>query len=207
MPADWQAKLLASVLPAAASVTTGDWAQTCEWTGRLAAFYPDDPGVVLALLMNLVRLRPGQALFLSAGRIHAYLHGAGVELMASSDNVLRCGLTAKHIDAPELLRVLDFSTEVVTPLNPGQDGPWSRYPVPIEDFSLNKLTLAPGEIARLHSFGPQILLVTAGEIGIETPTGPALTLARGESAFLAAGQDGTLSGHGELFLASTNIGA
>jgi mannose-6-phosphate isomerase len=210
MPAAWQADLLASVLPAAAAIAArgSDWAAECGWAQRLADFYPGDPGVVLALLMNLVVLRPGEALFLSAGRIHAYLRGAGIELMASSDNVLRCGLTSKHVDGPELLRVLDFGTEDVQPLSATADGPWDRYPVPVEDFTLARLSLVPGAPDEvLDGDGPQILLVTDGTITV-TSSGDetSVQLERGQSAFAAAGRRLVLSGTGELFLATTNLG-
>ncbi|BDH56299.1 hypothetical protein MTP03_12380 [Tsukamurella sp. PLM1] len=75
--------------------------------------YPDDAGVLAALLLNRVVLEPGQALYLAAGNLHAYVSGAAVEVMANSDNVLRGGLTPKHVDVPELLRVLDFTPRTV----------------------------------------------------------------------------------------------
>jgi mannose-6-phosphate isomerase len=81
----------------------------------LAEEYPGDPGIVVSLLLNQVSLSRGEALYLPAGNIHAYLHGVGIELMAASDNVLRGGLTPKHVDVPELLAVLDF-TDAAVPL-------------------------------------------------------------------------------------------
>src|SRR5207237_1529029 len=116
----------------------------------------------LALLMNLVSLKPGEALFLTAGRIHAYLRGAGMEIMASSDNVLRCGLTPKHVDVPELLRVLDFSTDAGRPLQPKSEGVIRWYPVPVEDFSLGELRLADGREVQVDADGPRVLLCTVG---------------------------------------------
>ncbi|CAM5649297.1 hypothetical protein SVIOM74S_01659 [Streptomyces violarus] len=74
----------------------------------IAHHYPGDPGVLAAMLLNHVRLQPGEALYLGAGVPHAYLNGLGVEIMANSDNVLRCGLTPKHVDVPELLRIVRF---------------------------------------------------------------------------------------------------
>ncbi|MEE2046703.1 mannose-6-phosphate isomerase, class I, partial [Nocardiopsis tropica] len=85
----------------------------------LAVRYPGDPGAVASLLLNRVTLGPGQALFLPAGNLHAYLQGTAVEVMASSDNVLRAGLTAKHVDAPELLDVVDFSVLPIPYARPG----------------------------------------------------------------------------------------
>jgi mannose-6-phosphate isomerase len=88
------------------------------WATRLSELYPGDAGVVSALLLNLVRLAPGQAVYLPAGNLHAYLGGMGVEVMASSDNVLRGGLTPKHVNVTELLRVLDFRPLSVPLLEP-----------------------------------------------------------------------------------------
>ena len=85
------------------------YAPSFATVGALAEAYPGDPGIVISLLLNRVRLRRGEALYLPAGNIHAYLAGLGIELMAASDNVLRGGLTPKHIDVPELLDVLDFT--------------------------------------------------------------------------------------------------
>ena len=98
---------------------------TTALAADLAAHYPGDPGVLVALLLNHVRLAPGEAIWMPAGNLHAYLRGAGVEMMAASDNVLRGGLTPKRVDVDELLRVLRF--EVLddpilpsTPVAPGR---------------------------------------------------------------------------------------
>ncbi|HRN30175.1 MAG TPA: mannose-6-phosphate isomerase, class I, partial [Terrimesophilobacter sp.] len=80
--------------------------ETLRLVRNLADDYPGDPGIVLALTLNRVTLRPGDALYVPAGTIHAYLEGLGIELMTASDNVLRGGLTVKHVDVPELLTVL-----------------------------------------------------------------------------------------------------
>ena len=89
----------------------------------LAEAYPGDPGLVISLLLNRVQLRRGEALYLAAGNIHAYLDGLGIELMAASDNVLRGGLTPKHIDVSELLEVLDFTPMPPPRLEPERPGP------------------------------------------------------------------------------------
>jgi len=104
-PQDDRAALIASVLTAARARPDDD---SCALAADLAARYPEDPGVLVALLLNHVRLQPGEAIWMPAGNLHAYLRGAGVELMAASDNVLRGGLTPKRVDVPELLRVLRF---------------------------------------------------------------------------------------------------
>lgn len=111
-----------------------------ELVTRLAAMYPDDPSVVVTLLLNRVTLRPGEALHLTAGNLHAYLGGAGIELMGASDNVVRGGLTEKHVDVDELLRILD-TTPLAEPVMKaaGQSG---RYPLPEAGCAL--LRIEPG---------------------------------------------------------------
>jgi mannose-6-phosphate isomerase len=206
MPEAHRIEMQASVVPACAAVAEARsaWSAECGWTGRLAEAYPADAGVILALLLNLVGLKPGEALFLSAGRIHAYLRGAGVEIMASSDNVLRCGLTPKHVDVAELLKVLDFTTEPARPLQPASDGTIRWYPVPIEDFSLGELRLADGDKVQLPADGPRILLCTEGSFTI-TASQDVQALARGGSVFVPADAAITVSGAGQLFVARTNL--
>lgn len=111
----------------------------------IAHHYPGDPGVIAALLLHHVRLQPGEALFLGAGVPHAYLDGLGVEIMANSDNVLRCGLTPKHVDVPELLRIVRFEAGDPGVLRPeaGPDGE-ELYETPIDEFRLSRHVLAEG---------------------------------------------------------------
>src|SRR5678815_178521 len=90
--------------------TVPDFARELAWAARIGELYPGDPGIVLALALNLVILQPGEALHLPAGNLHAYLEGTGIEIMASSDNVLRGGLPPKCVDVGELSRVLDFTS-------------------------------------------------------------------------------------------------
>jgi mannose-6-phosphate isomerase len=153
----------------------------------VADHYPADPGLLSALLLNHVTLRPGEAMYLGAGVPHAYFHGLGVELMANSDNVLRAGLTPKHIDVPELLAVADFrATEpgiVLAQPVPGQPGE-ELYPVPIDEFRLSRYRL--GEWP-LPTDTPQIVLCTEGRATLVAEDGEELTLAPGESCFIAAG--------------------
>ena len=116
------------------------WQEAAARSLELAERYPGDAGVLAALLLNRVMLAPGEALYLPAGNLHAYLSGAGVELMANSDNVLRGGLTPKHVDVPELLRVLDFDRASRRPCSPGwPTAAWVRYDTPAEEFLLRRL--------------------------------------------------------------------
>ena len=172
----------------------------------LAERYPEDPGVVVSLLLNLIRLRPGQATYLSAGRLHAYLSGVSVEIMATSDNVLRGGLTPKHVDVPELMSVLDLRGAVPEILDGQPDGAgWLRYPTPAVDFALARATL-DGVPVTSEVEGPQILLCTEGALSL-SGAGVPEALGRGQSVFVPAGEPVVLTGTGTLFRAATGLGS
>ncbi|MFF7406018.1 mannose-6-phosphate isomerase, class I [Streptomyces murinus] len=168
----------------------------------LAHHFPGDPGVIAAMLLNHVRLQPGEALFLGAGVPHAYLDGLGVEIMANSDNVLRCGLTPKHVDVPELLRVVRFEAGDPGVLRPeaAPDGE-EVYETPIDEFRLSRYVLAAGGAARdLTRDTPQILLCTAGSVRAgEHELGP------GQSVFVPAGDKAEVSGAGTVFRATVRV--
>ncbi|MHA6760378.1 mannose-6-phosphate isomerase, class I [Streptacidiphilus sp. PAMC 29251] len=171
-------------LPAALAASLGP----CAAVGRA---FPGDPGVIAALLLNFVQLRPGEALYLGAGVPHAYLDGLVVEILANSDNVVRGGLTPKHIDVPELLRIIDFRSAepgVLHPVPvPGSDGEeW--YPTPIDDFRLSCYTLGGTAPAgrRIQGTAPQILLCTEGTAVLTDADDSPVTLRRGESAYVSA---------------------
>jgi mannose-6-phosphate isomerase len=168
----------------------------------LAARYPGDPGAVAALLLNRVTLWPGQALFLPAGNMHAYLQGTAVEVMASSDNVLRAGLTAKHVDAPELLDVVDFSVLPIPYAQPGfLDGRREFRPAAPE-FALHEI--GPGRItAHLPGDGPTVVLALHGTVDLVAEVGEGVTLGRGESVFVQADSGPIkVEGHGHVIAAT-----
>ncbi|MEU9995992.1 mannose-6-phosphate isomerase, class I [Streptomyces sp. NPDC048370] len=165
----------------------------------LAHHYPSDPGVIAAMLLNFVQLQPGEALYLGAGVPHAYLDGLGVEIMANSDNVLRCGLTPKHVDVPELLKIVRFE-----PTDPGVLRPEASpsgeevYDTPIDEFRLSRFVRAEGAAPTdVTATTPQILLAVAGR-----PKAGEVTLAPGESVFVPAGESTELSGTGTVFRAT-----
>jgi mannose-6-phosphate isomerase len=163
----------------------GRWASACAAYAGLAAVYPRDPGVLVALLLNHAVLAEGDALFVAAGVAHCYLHGFATELMASSDNVLRAGLTGKRVNVPELLRVLDFRPGPLRILRPEPDGSEETYPVPVDDFRLSRMRPGAGGI-KLPEPLPQILLCVADTVQLSAPDGTELTLRRGQSAYLSA---------------------
>ncbi|MFB7918723.1 mannose-6-phosphate isomerase, class I [Streptomyces sp. NPDC056061] len=192
--------------PAETAGTVNEAAAAAERLGgdhapyaRIAHHFPGDPGVLAAMLLNYVELQPGEALFLGAGVPHAYLDGLGVEIMANSDNVLRCGLTPKHIDVPELLRIVRFE-----PTDPGVLRPEASpsgeelYETPADEFRLSRFDLSPGaDPVDLTRGTPQILLCTAG-----APKAGTLGLTPGASVFVPAGEKTEVSGTGTLFRAT-----
>jgi mannose-6-phosphate isomerase len=179
-----------------------------EWAllRNLAGLYPGDPGVIAPLYLNLLTLAPGEAIYLPSGVLHAYVYGMGVELMANSDNVLRGGLTPKHIDLKELFRLLLFSPFKPRILRPGvraEAGDRSfrfKYPVPCREFSLS---LIKGGETVFSEKGPSIALVTEGELLIKDRLGnEKLRLKQGESAFIPAGGEELLFSGGYTLYAA-----
>jgi mannose-6-phosphate isomerase len=173
-----------------------------RWGARIGELYPGDVGVVVALLLNLLRLAPGEAIYLPAGNLHAYLEGTGVEIMASSDNVLRGGLTPKHVNVGELMRVLDFTPLRVEPLRAGSLGDERVFETPAREFRLSFFDLHERRI-EVAVNGPEIWLVTAGRVTVTGADASSLELTPGRSAFVSAETVAvTLSGSGRIFRAS-----
>ena len=163
----------------------GRYAEACAAVVRVAADHPGDLGLVALLLMRHEVLRPGQAVFMPAGGLHAYLRGTGIELLANSDNVVRAGLTNKHIDVPELLKLLDPAVSVPV-LSPGvlADGvAWFDTPAP--EFRLYLVDLT-GPALALPGAGPRILLCLEGGCVLRSASDGALELRRGDSCFISA---------------------
>src|SRR6185437_4070426 len=176
---------------------------------RVAKDHPGDIGLVCSLLMNHAVVQPGQALFMGAGGVHAYIRGVGIELMANSDNVIRAGLTPKHIDVPELVRVLDPAVEVpvlaARQVSPGVE----VFDTDVPEFRLSRLTLADGAVLIVPGDGgPRVLLCIEGEASVGCGTEPAarLLLTRGQSCFLGArDMHVRLTGAGTYFPAEVGL--
>lgn len=162
-----------------------------------------DVGILVALLMNLVELQPGEALFLPAGNIHAYLSGLGVEVMAASDNVLRGGLTQKAIDIPELMQVLDFSELTEPRVKPRELARGLvEYPVTVSDFQVFRVEPSGANmLIDLPLRGRAILVCTAGEITISTSQDQTLALRRGQACYFDAANYFSVLGSGTGYLA------
>jgi mannose-6-phosphate isomerase len=209
-------RTVAAVTGAAARASTGSsFAREWQTVGVLAEAYPGDPGVVLSLLLNRISLQQGQALALPAGIMHAYLSGLGIELMSASDNVLRGGLTPKHVDVDELLRVARFEatpTPIVRPESPADGELLFRGPA--DDFVLARIDI--GDAGAVHGVrlagpeqvvlpltGPAIALCLTGGAAIVGAKG-SFTLARGDAVFISPDEEHlTFSGSADIVVATT----
>jgi len=178
-----------------------------DWILRLHQQYPSDMGVLAPAFLNLVVLTPGQAMFLPAGVLHAYLDGTGLELMANSDNVLRGGLTPKHVDVPQLLNVLDFSEmvpEILTPVL--MAGVRERvYPTTANEFTLSVIEIDAENTYSHMPDSAEILLCTQGEAVIcDDESGEeAAVVSQGVSVLIHASADKyTISGEAVIYKAA-----
>ncbi len=197
LPATDAAALVAPVVAACGVPGSDRHADVRAMAAALGERYPGDAGVVTALLLNLVHLKPGEALFLGAGSLHAYLGGTGVEIMANSDNVLRGGLTTKHIDIPTLLEVVDARPIEPVVQRPALVRGIASYDTPVPEFLLDRLDLDGSATVS----GPAILLCTDGAVDAGS-----FSLERGAAAWLSAG-DGIveLRGRGTVYRAGVNL--
>lgn len=172
---------------------------------ELNLLYPHDIGIAISLMMNYVVVQPNQAIQLTAGQIHAYLSGLGVEIMAASDNVLRGGLTPKHIDVQQLQKVLSFEGKDVKPVNGRQlTRGLVAYDQAVEDYLLYRVDVS-GEnlLADLELPEPSIVLCTAGELAVSDSKGERVVLRRGEAAYLEGARLITIAGSGTGFIATS----
>lgn len=170
----------------------------------LAAAYPDDPGVAVALLMRRCALAPGEAAYLPAGTPHAYLSGLAIEVMASSDNVLRGGLTPKHVDVAELLRILDVSADEPQTWRPSAVTGVMTYDPPVDEFTLHIIRSDDQELP-VPGSGPRLVLCLEGKVTARSDGGR-LWMTRGQAAFVSHG-DGrlTLAGRGTVVLVHSRV--
>ncbi len=182
----------------------GDFARTAL---ELNVAFPSDPGILAALLMNRIHLEPGDAVYMHPGTMHAHLSGTAIEVMASSDNVLRGGLTSKHIAVDELVRVVDFSWGAPSIVSGTQTAPsvWD-YPTYCDEFNVWRVEVGDGAPTPLPtSTNARIALVIRGEVVLHNGV-TALPLRQGQAAFLPA-QDARVSatGDAQVFVASTGM--
>ena len=205
---DLLAWLLALDGPAAAALAESA-ARACaaagdedEWSGlrsavaKLGARHPGDAAVAVALLLNHVVLAPGEALFLDSGCLHAYLDGTAVELMADSDNVVRGGLTSKHVNAAALVQIVDGAASEPPVQRPEPAGGLVTYCTAAAEFSLRRLDVDGS--SGLAAAGPAVLLCTEGCVEAN-----GVTLGRGAAAWSGACEPQVaLEGRGTVFCAT-----
>ena len=177
-----------------------------QWMTLLANEYPSDIGILSPMLLNLIELRPGEAMFLPAGELHAYLKGVGIELMANSDNVLRGGLTPKHIDVRELLKVLKFKPLSINILKAvKKDENEQVYGCGADEFLLSVVSVSEGKPYRSsRSRSVEIMLCTEGLAYLEDrDTNERIQIKRGDSVIIPAAVSGyTISGNVLIYKAS-----
>lgn len=171
---------------------------------ELAKQFPGDPGAVAAIMLNRATLQPGDALFVPAAEVHAYLSGVGIELQASSDNVLRAGLTSKYVDEEALIRYASFTPRppvMPQPSTTGETENVATYRVPVPEFALTIIELEAGESAELPNEGPRIVLCFQGAVELSCDSG-ITELGQGESVLVphSAGQV-SAAGSGRLVCA------
>lgn len=156
-----------------------------RWVEKLAAQHPGDAGALAPLFMHLVVLEPDEALFLGPGLLHAYLEGVGVEVMAASDNVLRAGLTTKHVDLDGLRTVARFTPGRPLPVLPRREGAVTMWNAPASEFRLSRIDVGGRAPGRSGADGVDVLLVAEGRVEVEAETG-LLVLERGATALVPA---------------------
>ena len=177
------------------------------WMVELNREYPGDIGVLSPLIFNLVELKPGEAIYIPAGELHAYLKGVGMEVMANSDNVLRGGLTPKHVDVPELFKIVNFSSEPVEKVELSDGMPGEKiYATPAEEFQLSVISVASGDpFTSDKDRGVEVMICMEGEArikqnGIDEP----LLLTTGNSVIIPSSVGWyQIEGSGKLYKATT----
>jgi mannose-6-phosphate isomerase len=205
--ADDELNLVDEVVAAAEELASeGSLAEFAGTATELAQYYPRDPGVLAGLLLNRVAYGRNQAIFLPAGNLHAYLRGIGVEVMANSNNVLRGGLTKKHVDVPELLKLLDFTPGLPEVMDAVEQSPGVfRYPTPAPEFALWRLELDGTALALPGEGTARVVLAAGGTVTLRS-TEQSVELSQGQAAFvLAADGAAEVNGAGTLFLTTPGL--
>lgn len=194
-----QAELVADLITKIKNPRTKKEKIIFEWVEKLNIEYPGDIGVFSPIYLNIVRLHPGESLYLKAGIMHAYLQGTGIEIMANSDNVLRGGLTKKFIDLTELSKTIIFENEIIEKIETEKNAEENVYHTVAREFELSKIELKNVfEVNEIDS--PEIILCTKGNAKIISEND--IELKTGESAFINYNcRKYKLLGNGEFFRA------
>lgn len=169
---------------------------------RLLTQFPDDTGALVALMLNEVSLEPGEAIYLPAGNIHAYLSGLGIEVMAASDNVLRSGLTSKHVDVDEVIKLADFSELAEPKVLPKKLAQGLiEYPIQCSEFRVYRAEVSGKNLlADLDLPASAMVVCTAGEVAVSTSLEEREVLTKAEVVFASEAKKLSLSGSGTAFV-------
>jgi mannose-6-phosphate isomerase len=176
----------------------GDLARTAI---ELDAHYPRHPSILAALLLNRIHLEPGEGMFLPPRTLHSYLRGVGVEVMASSDNVLRGVLTKKHIDVDEIIHVVEFVPSPIAPVLTEDEGGFARYITPAREFTAWRGDLGRSPLVVPDTKACRIVLATEGEARLRAGD-TTLDLEVGEAALLTYGEEVTATGSATLYVSA-----
>ncbi|MDR2929404.1 MAG: mannose-6-phosphate isomerase, class I [Propionibacteriaceae bacterium] len=179
----------------------GDFARTAL---DLNHDFPGQPSILAALLLNRVHLEPGQGLFLPTRTLHSYLKGVGIEVMACSDNVLRGGLTSKHIDVDELIRVVDFTACEARPIQTEDDGGFVRYLTPTPEFAVWRGDLNSQAMSVPRTDSCRIALVVDGEAHLRQADS-SIDLSAGEAVLIPFGEDVSATGSATIFICAPGV--
>jgi len=164
--------------------------------------YPGETGALVSLLLNFIQLAPGEAIYLPAGNLHAYLSGLGLEVMAASDNVIRGGLTSKHIDKAELRNITDFSELAEPKVSPKKlaEG-LVEYPVSASEFRVYRAQITgTNMLADIDLPAAAVIVCVSGEIAVGTSLEEREVLKKGEFVFVSEAKKFSLSGSGDAFV-------
>lgn len=181
--------------------SSNDDSNTFAICSKLNTFYPGDIGILAPLFLNPVELKSGEAIYIPSGIMHTYLEGTGIELMANSDNVLRGGLTKKHIDQQELLNAMNPTPSAPFVIKPHNPGPLFTYSTPSSEFELTRLDL-DDSTTEITFMCPLICFSSDGYICVTAQSGETAIVQKGTSLFVPAYADKlTIKGNGTLFIA------
>jgi len=196
---------ISALARSAEKLAVGPHVDALQWISRLGDEYPEDRGVILSLLCEFIRLEPGQALVIPAGCLHGYLSGVGVEIMTESDNVLRGGLTAKHVDVVDLQRVLKLRDASPRVLHGESDAAGrTRFSSGVDEFDFSRYEITDAAVQAGN--GARLILTVEGSARLRAEDGAVLDLPRGQSAFVAADEKGVeISGPAVVFVATTAL--
>lgn len=198
-----RAASITSVIAAGPHAPSAEARATFTLVARLYAHFPQDVGCLAPLYLNVLTLKPGEVIYLPEGIMHTYIQGTGLELMSNSDNTLRGGLTAKHLDVPELLKILNPEPYIPEILKPAPAQSSCTYKTAAKDCELTMVHLQKSEFT-YQATAPAIVVGATGDIIATNQSGETCPIGRGAFVLIpASGERITFSGTGVCYLAST----